>query len=75
MNKFLADALSLLNAILAILITLGGGVISFVIADANEVLAGIFGLAGGFLAAVLICGLLALLIQIKDELVLLNEKR
>ena len=75
MNKFLADALSLLNSILAVLITLGGGVISFVIADANEVLLGIFGLAGGFLAAVLICGLLAVLIQIKDELVLLNQKK
>ena len=75
MNKFLADALSLLNSILAVLITLGGGVIFFVMADANEVFAGIFGLAGGFLAAVLICGLLAVLIQIKNELVLLNQKK
>ena len=70
MNKFLSEGLSLINSFLAILITLFGGVFGYFFAGAIGVLAG---LVGGFMVATLVCGILAVFLDIRDELVLANN--
>ena len=75
MNKFLSEGLSLINSFLAILITLFGGVFGYNIfgysfGGAIGVLAG---LVGGFMVATLVCGILAVFLDIRDELVLANN--
>jgi len=70
MNKYLADSLTALNLVIAILIILScafvgmgnGGFIGFVV-----------GGSVGFLLASMICGTYALLIDIRNEVVRLNE--
>ena len=70
MNKYLADSLTALNLVIAILVILScafvgmrnGGFIGFVV-----------GGSGGFLLASMICGTFALLIDIRNEVVRLNE--
>ena len=70
MNKFLSEGLSLINSFLAILITLFGGVFGYSFGGAIGVLAG---LVGGFMVATLVCGILAVFLDIRDELVLANN--
>jgi hypothetical protein len=71
MNKFLANALSSVNAFIAVVIIVLPG-IGAALAGGNP-LAFIFGCLAGLFLAILICGTLALLINIKDELVLANQ--
>ena len=70
MNKFLADALSYINALIAFLII----VVPAFAAGASEgsPLAFVLGGAAGLILAILICGTLALLLNIRDEIVLAN---
>lgn len=70
MNKFLADALSSVNALIAVLIILAPGIASAV-AGGNP-LAFVVGCLLGLILAILICGTLALLLNIRDEIVLAN---
>ncbi len=70
MNKFLADALSSVNALIAVLITLVPG-IAAAVAGGNP-LAFVVGCLLGLILAILICGTLALLLNIRDEIVLAN---
>jgi hypothetical protein len=70
MNKFLSEGLSLINSFLAILITLFGGVFGLSFGGAIGVLAG---LVGGFMVATLVCGIIAVFLDIRDELVLANN--
>ena len=71
MNKFLADALSSVNALIAFLIIVVPAFAAGV--SGGSPLAFVVGGAAGLILAILICGTLALLINIKDELVLANQ--
>ena len=62
MNKFLATSVAVLNQLLAIVFILIGSLIGF-----KEGLGALGGILG-FLVAVVICGTLALLIDIRNEL-------
>ena len=71
MNKWLADAFSGLNVFLAILIII---VTVTVPADSTDSFMSFIGyVAAGSLFAIVICGILALVIDIRNELVKLNE--
>ena len=71
MNKYLADSLAGLNLVLAILVILAS---AFVSAEATSSFIGfVVGGAVGFLLASMICGTFALLIDIRNEVVRLNE--
>ena len=71
MNKYLADSLAGLNLVLAILVILTS---AFVSAEATGSFIGfVVGGAVGFLLASMICGTFALLIDIRNEVVRLNE--
>ena len=71
MNKYLADSLAGLNLILAILVILTS---AFVSAEATGSFIGfVVGGAVVFLLASMICGTFALLIDIRNEVVRLNE--
>jgi hypothetical protein len=67
MNHFLASVLAAMNAILALAIIVGGAIFGATYGQ-NAVLGLIIGLGGGIVAAVLVCGLLALLLDIRAEL-------
>ncbi len=71
MNRMLAKTLAALNAFVAVIIVLAGGaagVAGAVDARAEPILGFIFGVIGGFAIAVVLCGLLAMLVVIRDEL-------
>ena len=71
MNKYLADSLAGLNLVLAILVILTSAIVS---AEASGSFIGfVWGGAVGFLLASMICGTFALLIDIRNEVVRLNE--
>ena len=71
MNKWLADAFSGLNVFLAILIII---VTVTVPADSTDSFMSFIGYAAvGSLFATVICGIFALVIDIRNELVKLNE--
>jgi len=71
MNKFLANALASVNTFIAFVIILLAGV--FAAVQTENPLAFFAGCLAGLILAILICGTLALLITIKDELILANE--
>ena len=71
MNKFLANALSSVNAFIALVIIVVPGIVAGVTTE--NPLAFVGGCLAGLILAILICGTLALLINIKDELVLTNR--
>ena len=71
MNKFLADGLSFVNGFIAFVIIFAT-VILFA-TNGGNLLAFIVGCLAGLVLAILICGTLALLINIKDELVLAKQ--
>ena len=71
MNKFLANALSSVNAFIAFVIILLPGIFAAVATE--DPLAFFAGCLAGLILAILICGTLALLINIRDELILANE--
>ena len=71
MNKFLANALSSVNAFIAVVIIFVPGIAAVVTAGTPQSF--ILGCLVGGILAILICGSLALLINIKDELVLANQ--
>ena len=70
MNKFLADALSSVNAFIAFVIIFAPGVVAAITAE--SLVAFIGGCLAGLILAILICGTLALLLTIRDEIVLVN---
>jgi len=70
MNKFLANALSSVNAFIALIIIFVPGIVGGISAGP---IVFILGCLAGLILAILICGTLALLINIKDELVLANQ--
>ena len=71
MNKWLADAFSGLNVFLAILVII---FLPGVFVDTPDNFMGFIGyVAYGILLAVVICGFIALVIDIRNELVKLNE--
>ena len=72
MNKFLADSLGWLNAVLAIVIVLAGWALGLL--GTQDFWGAIVGAVGGFLVAVLICGVLAVLISIHNELKAIHIK-
>ena len=71
MNKFLADALSSVNAFIACIIIIAPGVAAAV--NGGEPIDFVIGCLAGLVLAILVCGTLALLISIKDLLVLANK--
>ena len=71
MNKFLANSLSSVNAFIAVVIIFVPGIAAAV--NGGSPLGFIVGCLVGVILAILICGSLALLISIKDELVLANQ--
>ena len=77
MNKFLSKALPVVNAIIAVLITYLGGAAGAAFADITGVApigtGAIVGLFLGLILAILICGIVALFINIRDEIVLANK--
>ena len=73
MNKFLSQALSVVNSFLAFFIIIGSGFIAMFSVRENEGLAFLVGISGGLIVAILVCGTLALLLNIRDEIVLANK--
>lgn len=75
MNRFLASALSVGNALLAWVIIL----VSTLVGGLNEDFGGLVGFLGGLVVggmlAILVCGALALLIDIRNSLRELCEKQ
>jgi hypothetical protein len=75
MNKFLADAIGTANAILAVLIVIGSA-----IAAGNagfrgfDPLQAAGGLVAGAIVAVIVCGVLALLVEMRRELVEISTR-
>jgi hypothetical protein len=71
MNRLLSGTVGILNGLLAIILVIGGAVIgtAFIHAVVGFVLGGIIGL----ILAAIICGFLALLIEIRSELVRIRE--
>jgi len=72
MNKYLADSLAGLNLVLAILVILTSAFVSFTVTNGSFI-GFVVGGAVGFLLASMICGTFALLIDIRNEVVRLNE--
>ena len=70
MNKYLADSLAGLNLVIAILVILS---CAFVGMGNSSFIGFVVGGAVGFLLASMICGTYALLIDIRNEVVRLNE--
>jgi hypothetical protein len=71
MNKFLAEILGFLNGLLALLIILSGAAIGVTqVGGSGAGLFGLFfGLIGGIVTAGIVCGLLAIFIEIRSELI------
>jgi hypothetical protein len=67
MNKALANAVGTINALVAWVLIIGGGVIGFAMGGGNPLSAGV-GLLAGFLLAAMICGLTAVVLEINDHL-------
>lgn len=69
MNWLMAEALRVLNALLALLIIGFGCLVGLKMAPAaNSGVAILLGGLGGFIVAVLVCGILAVLLDIRDKL-------
>lgn len=68
MNKFLSSMLNFFNIVLAVVLFFFGGI--FLATTFNI---GIFGFLLSLVLSVISCGSIALLIEIKDELVTANE--
>jgi hypothetical protein len=66
LNKFLARAVGFLNGVLAIILVVGGAWFG---ATTGQAFGFVFGLTIGFVAALVACGLLALVIDIHSELI------
>ncbi len=71
MNRLLSGTVGFLNGLLAIIVVIGGAVVgtAFMHAVVGFVVGGILGL----IAAAIICGFLALVIEIRTELVRIRE--
>ena len=65
MNKFLSNAIGKLNALIAWLLIIGAPLAGLFTGGAIGL---IVGLAAGIVGAILLCGILALLIDIRDSL-------
>lgn len=72
MNKFLTSMLNFFNSVLAVVLFIGG-TLFFTNAYNFGSMSIIVGLFGGFVLSIIFCGSIALLINIKDELVTANE--
>jgi len=74
MNKFLADCVGVLNGLVAVVI-IGACTIADLIADRSTVGGGYFivGILVGLVVATLVCGVLALLVDIRNELVRIRK--
>lgn len=66
MNKMLVEAVSMINALLAVLFIGGGAIAGLGYAGGVGL---IVGLLAGFLVAVAVCGILAIFIEIRNELI------
>jgi hypothetical protein len=69
MNRFLANAVGFLNALIAVVIIVAGAVAGAIQGLVYAVIGAVLGLA----VAVLICGLLALALDIRNELVQIRK--
>jgi hypothetical protein len=71
MNRLLSGTVGFLNGLLAIILVVGGAVVgtAFIHAVVGFVVGGILGL----IVAAIICGFLALVIEIRNELVKIRE--
>ena len=71
MNRLLSSAVGFLNALLAIILIIVGAILgtAFIHAVVGFVVGGIL----GFVVAAIICGFLALVIEIRSELVMIRE--
>lgn len=67
MNKLLAGTIRTLNGLIAVLLVISGGATAAALGGRGLSILG--GLILGFLVAVLICGVLAILIEIRSELI------
>lgn len=70
MNNILTSAIGFLNGLFAVIIVLIVTAAGFY---QNGLIGGLFGLVGGFLLAILVCGILAVAISIRNELVGIKE--
>lgn len=69
MNKILAETIGMLNAVIAGFLLIAGGIAVIAAAMNNGgILALIFGFAAVIVFTVLICGFIALLVSIRQEL-------
>jgi uncharacterized membrane protein len=71
MNRILARAVGLLNGLLAIIIILVGAILGAV--SIHNVVGFVVGGILGFIAAVIMCGVIALAIEIDSELIRIRE--
>ncbi len=74
MNKLLASALGYLNGLLAIVLVVGGGLAGEALRQTiGEPSAIIWGLSLGMFLAIVVCGLVAVFISMRNELVAIRN--
>jgi len=71
MNSFLADVVGFVNGLLGFLIIAFGAVLGYSAAEGVGLL---LGALAGLIAAVLVCGALAILIDIRNKLVQISTR-
>jgi membrane associated rhomboid family serine protease len=72
MNKVLAAAIRFLNGVIAIILVIVGAVVGAAFPQGSPIYA-LIGAIVGFVVALLACGLLALFIEIRTELIKIRE--
>ena len=69
MNHFLASIVGFLNGLLALILIIGGAAIGSTLEDQFDINGVVIGLIVGIILAVVVCGLLAIFISMRNELI------
>lgn len=73
MNHFLASIVGFLNGLLALILIIGGAAIGSLLENQFNINGVVIGLIAGVILAVVVCGLLAIFISIRNELILIRR--
>ena len=73
MNHFLASIVGFLNGLLALILIIGGAAIGSTLEDQFDINGVVIGLIVGVILAVVVCGLLAIFISMRNELIAIRR--
>ncbi len=73
MNHFLASIVGFLNGLLALILIIGGAAIGSTLEDQFDINGVVIGLIVGIILAVVVCGLLAIFISMRNELIAIRR--